>query len=124
MAVREAVEGHGHNLQRIERAGQAVAELMGDEVAGDGIAVDAHAIVADNQVESLPGYNFLEAPFLQMNCPQQSGQAQGKSGQKESGAAVGSRIILEEQEIALWAFFLQERQGIAAAAHSNLVPSG
>jgi len=59
-----------------------------------------------------------------MNCPQQSGQAQGKGRQKESGAAVGSGIILEEQEIALWAFFLQERQGIAAAAHSNLVPPG
>jgi hypothetical protein len=97
---------------------------MGDEVAGDALAVDAHAVVADDQVESLPCYYFVEAPFLQIYGTHHGGQARSKSRQKESGAAIGSRIILEEQEIALWAFLLQERQGIAATTHSNLMPPG
>jgi len=84
LAVKEAVEGHGHYLQRIEPSGQAVAELMGDEVAGYAIAVDSHAIVADDKIEALPCYNFIEAPLLQIYGPQQGGQARGKGGQKES----------------------------------------
>jgi hypothetical protein len=97
---------------------------MGDEVARYAIAVDSHAIVADDKIKALPGYNFIEAPLLQIYGPQEGRQAQGKGGQKESGTAVGSGIILEEQEITLRTFLSKKLQGIAAAAHSNLVPPG
>ena len=97
---------------------------MRDEVAGYAIAVDSHAIVADDKIKALPGYNFIEAPLLQIYGVHQGGHAQGKGGQKESGTAVGSGIILEEQEITLRTFPLEKGQGIAAAAYSNLVPPG
>ena len=45
-----------------------------------------------------------------------------KIGKEESRVAVGRRIILEEDEIALWAFSLQEGQGIAAAAYGHFMP--
>lgn len=122
MAVKETVEGHGRQLQRVKIPGQAVAELMRDEIAGNALAIDGHAVVADDQIEFISRQDFIEPLILKADCLQQGGQTGGKGGQKESRTCVRCRIILKGQEAALGAFPLQEGQGIAAAAHSHLVP--
>ena len=119
--MKEAVEGHSHQLKWIEIAGHAVAKLVRYEIAGDLAAVDAHAVVADDQVESILCQDPFKPFFLLGNGPQKAWNTCDKCWQKESRVAVGRRIILEEDEITIWAFSLQEGQGIAACADGYLM---
>ena len=50
LGVEEAIDGDGQHLKRIKVARQAEAKLVGDEVARNLMRVDAHAVVAYDQV--------------------------------------------------------------------------
>ena len=95
---------------------------MSDEVAGNLLTVDTHAVVADDHVEFIFSQYLFQPLSLNSKSPQKAGNAGRKIGKEESRVAVGYRIILEEDEITLWAFSFQESQGIAAAAYGHFMP--
>ena len=119
--MNEAVHGNGEHLKGVEVLGQAEAELMGDEVAGNVVAVDPHAVVAYYQIRLIPGEDLVQLLSLPGQGAEEDGNAGSELGQEEPGGAVGGRIVLECYEIAFREFPLQKRQGIAAGANCDLV---
>jgi hypothetical protein len=95
---------------------------MSDEVAGNLGTVDTHAVVADDHVEFIFSQYLFQPLSLNSKSPQQGWNACDKIGKEKPRVAVGYRVVLEEDEIALWAFSLQEGQGIATAAYGHFMP--
>jgi len=119
--MEEGVDRDGQHLKWIKVAWQTKTKLMSDKVARDLMRVYAHAIVAYNQVKSVHSKDLIQFFPLPNHRSKQDGDAGHELGKEESRGAVGCRIVLEEYEITLGTFFLEQSQGIAASAYSHFM---